>query len=715
MEPRLADDAPTDSRSAGGGYRDSSGSTNIGAREFSIMSPLILNQRSVALASTAARVLKVGSSETVTTSTESFARPSLPTRKEHPEWWMDNRRKHLSMSLPIYALRDERRPGIGKFTDLGRMYSEVFARQGIDTLVLLPPFQSTHSSPYSPVSVYALNELYVDWTCVPESCKDSLMQLTRTTEDPRWVHYEDELDRAEKLRLGAYREFTKNGSAFRRERFQEFIDNQQRNRNWLSEYVWFMTEQDVVGSDVFLAKQVAESHMFAQWIAYNQFRDAIDDIHASGGHVVIDVPLFRACNGADTSRHPEYFRYGHPGAGGQIWSDLSLWNWDKLRNEGSLFLLDPTAHWLDFGCDGARVDAAANAFNRDGQSGGGDEDGVRFIADLVKVFHDRDALPLAEVLSAPDVTDVVEAHGMLALYRDWQVYSTHDFMNTDLSQNAGNFLDEVRFLLCKTDEMRGWKGALFVNITLLDVEGDPHKLKRLAYDNGRVVSIWDTQISLPSDPDFLTRSRWDRGFSLACIVYEETGRKLDCEPSGGYHALLSRVDMSPESTTTGDKMRISTSRNELLGRTDDVLLANEMNAYLIRGRGFYFQQQGQARPGWGGFQDALSTVPDAIVAYHLSATHFASYAKYITRLIPQAEPIQAWVSATLCQVHTPQQFRAWTSQFEDHLKLHARRRVESWRKREGGGPKDAPTFARLPESPRESRLSTRVNDDDDAR
>ena len=665
------------------------------------MSRFILDQRAVVPEPFAALVWNIGSTETVTTSAESFARPPRPIRKEHPEWWMDNRRKYISMSLPIYALRDERRPGIGKFTDLGRMYGNVFARQGIDTLVLMPPFQLTHISPYSPVSIYALSELYIDWTRVPEICKDGLMKLTCTTEDPRWVHYEDEFDRAEKLRLGAYREFMKNGSAFRRDRYQEFIDNQQRNRNWLNEYAWFMTEQHARGSDLFLAKQAAESHMFAQWIAYNQFKDAIDDVHASGGHVVIDIPLFRACNGADTSRHPEYFRYGHPGAGGQTWSDLSLWNWEKLRSEGSHFLLDPTEHWLDFGCDGARVDAAANGFKRDGQSGGGDEDGERFITDLAKVFHDRDALPLVEVLCAPDVTDVVERHGMLALYRDWQVYSTHDFINTDLSQNAQRFLDEVKYLLCDTDETRGWKGALFVNITLLDVEGDPYKIKRLVHDNGRPLSIWDTQISLPSDPDFLTRSRWDRGFSLACIVFEETGRKLDCEPSGRCQALLPRVDLSLEPTATSENSRTSASRNELSGRTDDGLLANEVNAYLTRGHGFHFQQQGQASSGWDGFQAALSTVPDSIVARHLSATHFERYVRYITRLIPQAEPIQAWVSSTYCRVHTPQQFRAWASQFEDHLKLHARRRVESWRRQIGAGFKEVPAIARLPDNPRD--------------
>jgi hypothetical protein len=361
--------------------------------------------------------------------------------------------------------------------------------------------------------------------------------------------------------------------------------------------------------------------------------------------------------------------------------------------------LDPTEHWLDFGCDGARVDAVANAFKRDGQSGGGDENGERFVADLAKVFHDRGALPLVEVLSAPDVTDAVEKHGLLALYRDWQVYSTHDFINTDLSQNAQNFLEEVRYLLRDTDEKRGWKGALFVNITLLDDEGDPYKIKRLANDNGQPTSIWDTQISLPSDSDFPTRARWDRGFSLACIVYEETGRKQDCEPPGRHQALLPRIDLSIEPTPASENRRPSSSRNNRLGRTADSLLTNEANAYLTRGNGFYFQQQGHARSGWIGFQSELSTVPDSTMAHHLAAREIERYVSYIVRPIPQAEPIQAWVSATFHQVHTPQQLRTWASQFEDQLRIHARLRVESWRRHEGDGFKEVPTIARLHESP----------------
>ena len=653
----------------------------------------------------------VGSNEAVTTGTETFARSPRPIRKQHPEWWMDSRRKYISMSLPIYALRDQRRPGIGKFTDLGRIYRDVLARQGIDTIVLLPPFQMTQTSPYSPVSVYALNELYIDWTCVPEVCNDRLMKLTRSTEDPRWIQYEDEFDRTEKLRLAVYREFLKNGSTFRRSCFQEFTENQERNRNWLNEYAWFTTEQRTPVSDTFLAKQAAESRMFAQWIAYNQFKDAIDDVHASGGHIVIDMPLFRASNGADTSRHSEYFRYGHPGAGGQIWCDLSLWNWDKLRSEGSQYLLDPIEHWLDFGCDGARLDAVANAFKREGQSGGGDEDGERFVADLAKVFHDRSALPLVEVLCAPDVTEAVERHGMLALFRDWQVYSTHDFVNPDLSQDPANFLGEVRHLLRDTGEKRGWQGALFVNITFLEVEGDPYRLTRVDHKSGQNTSTWNTQMSLRSDSDFQNRSKWDRGYALACIVHEETGRELESESSGSHQALLPRVDLQLETTPSDGNGRTSTSRKDLLGRADDYLLMNETNAYLTRGSGFHFQHQGQSGSGWGGFQAALSTVPDSIIAHDLEAKNFEKYASYIARLIPQAEPFQAWISATLRQVQTPQQLRVWASQFEDQLRLHARRRVESWRRRESGGFKGVPAVARLHESQKLGSVDRIVNGD----
>jgi hypothetical protein len=457
---------------------------------------------------------------------ETFARPPHPIRKPQAEWWRDPNRKYLSMSLPIYALRDERRPGIGKFTDLGRIYRDQLSRQGIDTLVLLPPFQSTKESPYSPVSVYALNELYVDWSVLPEVASSALLELTRTKEDPRYVHYEDERLRTAQLRHEAYSQFRRHASHFRQARFDEFVQNQRAARNWLEDYVAFVAERDGAGWDGSSREVALAAHRFAQWVAYNQFRQAIRTVQSCGGHVVIDLPLFRSSDGVDVARYPEYFRPGHPGAGGQVWGDQALWNWERLRQEDSKFILDPIEHWLDFGCDGARIDAAANAFAREGQSGSGDEDGERFVSDLARVFHDRDALALVEVLCAPEVTEAVERHGLLALFRDWQVYSTHDFVNPDLSQDPERFLDEVKHLLRNTAASRGHLGALFVNVTFLDVEGDFFRLKRVEERHGRTESIWETQMSLPSDEDYERRARWDRGFSLACIVAEETGRRI---------------------------------------------------------------------------------------------------------------------------------------------------------------------------------------------
>jgi hypothetical protein len=146
-------------------------------------------------------------------------------------------------------------------------------------------------------------------------------------------------------------------------------------------------------------------------------------------------------------------------------------------------------------------------------------------------------------------------------------------------------------------------------------------------------------------------------------------------------------------------------------RADENLLASETNAYLTRGNSFHFHHHSNASSGWVGFQAELSTVPDLIVARHLAARDFERYVNYIVKLIPQAEPIQAWVCATFRGVHTPQQLRAWASQFEDHLKLHARRRVYSWLKREGGGFKEVPTVTRLHEGSREIAAARDLDDD----
>ena len=70
----------------------------------------------------------------------------------------------LACQIPIYSLRNEKvKYGIGKFTDLINTYEEVLKPSGVSTIQILPHFAVSYESPYAPISIYAINELYIDW------------------------------------------------------------------------------------------------------------------------------------------------------------------------------------------------------------------------------------------------------------------------------------------------------------------------------------------------------------------------------------------------------------------------------------------------------------------------------------------------------------------------------------------------------------------------
>ncbi|MDI6642401.1 MAG: 4-alpha-glucanotransferase, partial [Elusimicrobiota bacterium] len=86
-----------------------------------------------------------------------------PMRTETESGVMVNR-ANLSTILPLSSLRNSRYdPGIGKLTDLIDVFKNVLKPAGVNILQLLPHFRPSEESPYSPVSVFSINENYIDW------------------------------------------------------------------------------------------------------------------------------------------------------------------------------------------------------------------------------------------------------------------------------------------------------------------------------------------------------------------------------------------------------------------------------------------------------------------------------------------------------------------------------------------------------------------------
>jgi len=448
------------------------------------------------------------------------AEASAPQAPRTPTvWWKDPSLVRKSETVPLYSLRratDD--PGIGKYADLSRYYRESLGPQGVEAVLLLPHFALNGESPYAPVSLDALDEDNVDWSLVPEvrARPDLRARLRAAPGSPQSVDYAALRAREGAVAREAYADFARGELArggTRADDYRRFLTD---SAGWLESYAEFMALSRRIGKPVLdwsaddvAAARAAEgfaadldAHRFAQWIGRAQLKDALDEIHRAGGRVLFDVPMFRAKDGVDAWKRPELFkdlRTRNPGIMNawthEDWRDLALWDWTRLGAEGYRPALAPFERWLDFGFDGARVDAFHFAYSfGNGQLASGDEPGDPYAAALGAVFSARGALPLAEAFAGKDAN--ARRFGFLTIDDAWRKVSSHD------DPRSPDFLPRL------FGEMReaAWRtGAKFVSWTIGDEWRDPFPVKEMRGGN----SYWNYRIPLPSDADYANRARFD--------------------------------------------------------------------------------------------------------------------------------------------------------------------------------------------------------------
>jgi glycogen debranching enzyme len=431
-------------------------------------------------------------------------------------WWEDPSSQHIAVSVPMYSLRREQGdPGIGKFTDFAAYYRDVLAGQGVDTVHLLPHFATLGESPYAPVSLYALNEGNIDWAIVDE-VKDDPALLAQLVADPagrQAVDYSRLWAREQAVAQAAYQKFQKEHVARRTSRSKDYIVFLKANAYWLEDYAEFMALSRILGKPALEWTKAEESkarhdprfiglkntHYYAQFNAFAQFRGAMDVIRLAGGHVLFDIPMFRAKDSVDAWKHPEYFkdlRTRNPGIVNQYinenWLDLALWDWTRLKGEGYRPMLDPYRHWLSQGFDGGRVDALHFAYHfGNGQLASGDEPGDDYVAALGRVFQESGAFPLAEAFEGK--AENAHRYGFVTVYGDWKKLSSHD------DPRGSGFLYKLFDLLRQGGSHRSGR---FVGYTLGDEWNDTVPVK-VVKDGS---SYWRYRVPLPSDPGYKARA-----------------------------------------------------------------------------------------------------------------------------------------------------------------------------------------------------------------
>ncbi len=449
-------------------------------------------------------------------------------------WWRSPLHDNIPQSVPIFALRRETKdPGIGKFTDLGRYYVDVLKKQGINVVLLLPHFAVSNKSPYEVVSPYAFNELYIDWSVVEEVEGNGklLMKLLPTIPQEE-VDYGSVREREDPVALEGSRHFYEQSpGSNRRKTFEKW--KEEIGSEWLekiNDYSEYMAISEILNKpsldwtaeEVEQAKQASRDgysyqdrvnrHLYAQWIAYNQFKDAVAVIHEHDGKVLFDVPLFRGKNSVDVWKHPEYFKdlaSRNPGIVreglNENWKELAQWNWTELKKDKNgkyNIMLNPFRYWLDFGLDGTRVDALHFAYNfGNGQFVSGDEPGDDYVKELAKAIIERDGLPLAEAFEGKDAD--ANKLGFITVQGDWENSSNHD------DPRKFNTLESFEQAFIKSlNRNYSGRNARFISSTLGDQWGDPKTVKGVM-KNGSYQ--WDYRIPMKSDKDYNERVRFDIG------------------------------------------------------------------------------------------------------------------------------------------------------------------------------------------------------------
>ena len=267
-------------------------------------------------------------------------------------------------AVPLGALATKNSCGIGEYPDLA-VFANFCKKSGLSLVQLLPVNDTgTESSPYSALSAFALHPIYVSIESLPEfkaasSAVKKQMKALHQTHDgaPRFNYSQLRYDKLDLLR----RIYEENKQVV----MESWADPKSDLRfwygqnSWVSEYAVFMElkkefmeaswrqwpkKYSSMKVEKILArwedKTLQEAHLFyvwLQWRAFEQFKDAAQQVQDKGIILKGDIPIMMNEDSADAWAHPEFFddtmRAGSPPDGfnptGQNWG-FPVYRWKNL-------------------------------------------------------------------------------------------------------------------------------------------------------------------------------------------------------------------------------------------------------------------------------------------------------------------------------------------------------------------------------------------------
>ncbi len=262
------------------------------------------------------------------------------------------------IAVPVSALRTAESCGIGEFLDLERL-GDWCRSIGMELIQILPVNDTGEtSSPYSALSAFALNPIYIRLQTLPgaEEFLDSIETLRiRFDSSPR-VQYYQVLNEKKKILRALF------------EKHKTAIVSDPLFLSWIEENLWivpyasysllksmhkqaswmdFSSYKNPTDEEIEAFWNIHEDTRFYAWIQYHlelQLRRAAAYLAAEGIALKGDLPILMNEDSADVWQHREFFNLDkRAGAPPDMFSDLGqnwgfpIYEWDTLEKNDYSF------------------------------------------------------------------------------------------------------------------------------------------------------------------------------------------------------------------------------------------------------------------------------------------------------------------------------------------------------------------------------------------
>lgn len=289
----------------------------------------------------------------------------LPT---HEAWEKVGTHKRFGTLMPLSQIRSKRNHGIGDFGDLPE-FAKFCRSFGCSIIQILPiNDMGKGETPYSSLSAFALDPVYIALDMVPE-----LKIGARSKESEKFFNDNAEriydLKKVKRIKVDgirsyklealriAFAEFVKSNAKTKSADWKAFEAFKKENAYWVEDYALFRALKEKYCWDSWekwpkeakehstkkLLKENADEAEFCtylQWLAYKQLKEAHDACFAEGVLIKGDLPLLVDYESADVWAHPEYFKRELCGGAppdqysfmGQNWG-MPTYNWENLQKD----------------------------------------------------------------------------------------------------------------------------------------------------------------------------------------------------------------------------------------------------------------------------------------------------------------------------------------------------------------------------------------------